>query len=66
MNADHRYRICSSCDEIWNVSKIDKLDKRYICPRCENRSKKMRAIGRKDDADDCVSRTKLQPRSKGI
>ena len=42
--ADKRYRVCHSCGNIWNVSKLEKLDRQYICPKCERQSRKLRQV----------------------
>lgn len=33
------YRICRTCGEKWNVSRIYPGDKRYVCPWCEYRAR---------------------------
>lgn len=33
------YRICKTCKNDWNVSRIEPGGKHYICPTCELREK---------------------------
>ena len=35
----YRYRICATCDQTYNVSKLEKQVKQYLCPRCEWKSR---------------------------
>lgn len=39
----HRYRICSVCSRTWNVSRIGKSPKKYICPVCANKKRPHRS-----------------------
>lgn len=39
MNAERTYRICATCGDKWNVSRISPGPKKYVCPHCESKAK---------------------------
>jgi len=39
---DKRYRSCRECGKEWNVSRVGRSEKVYICPKCEYQKRKNR------------------------
>lgn len=38
--SEMRHRICSGCNEVWNESCHERIEKKYICPHCEHKKRR--------------------------
>lgn len=39
-------RVCANCKQLWTNSAMKRRNKRYICPKCTEATKRIRALRR--------------------